>query len=110
MDEISGCVAGLGFLLLVPLSRLPRNKEKVMSKGRPVGLKPKYTIGVAYVMAYRQKKTIEQIAKFFGTNKNVVRTSLKRHGVLKETRSSKTIKKLQQQVLALNERIEQLKK
>ena len=67
-----------------------------------------YTRGIAYVIAYRRKRTVEQIAKFFGVSINAVKASLKARGVLSKPRISardKKLQKLEKQIRVLNDRL-----
>lgn len=82
----------------------------VGTRGRRPGEVPKYTVGIAYVLAYRAGKNVEQIAKFFKATKNTVKQSLKRHGVDLEASQTKKIKKLQATINTLQSKLEEIKK
>jgi len=84
-------------------------EQKIHNRGRKKGDVCKYTVGIGYVVAYRQGRNVDQIAKFFKANRNAVVTSLKRHGVDLEKTQSKKIKKLQATVNFLQDRIAALK-
>ena len=79
-------------------------------KGEKVDRKYKYTVGIAYTIAFRQGKNIDQICKFFKASRGTVTQTLKRHGVDLEKAQSKKIKKLQEKISELESKIAHLKK
>jgi transposase len=74
-------------------------------KGRQKGEKPKYTVGIGYVVALRAGRTPEQIAKFFKASKNTVIQTLKRHGEDADKEKSKKIKIIQSRIEAMQHKL-----
>ena len=84
-------------------------KEK-NGKGRKPGQTPKYTIGILYVIAYRNlKKTPEQIAKFCRVDVNVVKATLRVHGIDLEKAKDKQIREKEKRIQKLELELARLK-
>jgi hypothetical protein len=80
-------------------------------QGRKPGQCPKYTVGIAYVILYRNaKKTPEQIAKIFKTDVNVIKAGLRAHGVDLEKAKDKLVRERDRAIKKLELEIARLKK
>lgn len=77
-------------------------------KGRKNGQKPKFTVGIGYVVAFRKGRTIEQISKFFKVTKNAVTVTLKKNGIDLQRETTKKIKVLESKISELQNKITSL--
>ena len=71
---------------------------------RPV----KYSVGIAYVVAYRNGKTVKQIAKFFKKSLRAVTASLKHHGIgIASKESRDRIKAMRAEIVRLKQLVKE---
>ena len=77
-----------------------------MAKGERKTREVKHTKATAYVMAYKQGRTVEQIAKFYGVTKHAVECSLYRMGVRPSGNGKNHDGKLQKQIDHLTQAVD----